>query len=63
MNFVRSNNLSLKYQKLTPLGCKDIGIIKFEFVAKTQFLLKVYDIRLKDIRFREIEVKGRNQIF
>ena len=26
MNSDRSNNLSLKYQRFTPLGCKDIGI-------------------------------------
>ena len=39
MNSVRSNNVSLKYQRPTPSGCKDIGIRKFEFVAKTQFLL------------------------
>jgi hypothetical protein len=32
------NNLSLKLQRLTPTGCKDIGIRKFWFVAKTQFL-------------------------
>ena len=40
MNYVRSNNLSLKYQRCWPSGCKDIGIRKFEFVAKTQFLSK-----------------------
>jgi len=28
----------LKYQGFTPLGCQDIRIRKFEFVAKTQFL-------------------------
>ena len=28
----------MKYQKFTPPGCKDIGIIIFKFVAKTQFL-------------------------
>ena len=39
MNAIRSNNVSLKYQRLTPLGCKDIGFTKTEFVAKTQFLL------------------------
>ena len=39
MNFVRSNNLSLKYQKVTPSSCKDIRILKFGFVAKTQFLI------------------------
>ena len=38
MNAIRSNNVSLKYQRLTPLGCKDIGFTKTEFVAKTQFL-------------------------
>ena len=26
MNSVRLNNLSLKYQRCTPSGCKDIGI-------------------------------------
>ena len=34
---VRSKSLSLKYQRLLS-GCQDIGIRKFEFVAKTQFL-------------------------
>jgi len=38
MNSVRSNNQSMKYQVFTPSGLQDIGIIKFEFVAKTQFL-------------------------
>jgi len=38
MNSVRSNNLSLKYQRFTPTGRKDLGIRKFEFVAKSQFL-------------------------
>jgi len=38
MNSVRSNSLSLKYQGFPPLGCQDIRIRKFEFVAKTQFL-------------------------
>ena len=37
---VRSKNLSLKYQESSPQGCQDIGINKFEFVAKTQFLSK-----------------------
>ena len=36
LNSVKSNNLSLKYQKITTSGCRDIGIRKFEFVA--QFL-------------------------
>ena len=39
MNSVRSNNISLKYQIFTTLlGFKDIGVIKSEFVANTQFL-------------------------
>ena len=40
MNSVRSNNVSLKYQRFTSSGCKDIGFTKTEFVAKTQFLWK-----------------------
>ena len=38
MDSDRSNNVSLKYQRFTTLGSKDIGIINSEFVAKTQFL-------------------------
>ena len=38
MNSVRSNDISLKYQRFTTLDSRDIGIIKSEFVAKTQFL-------------------------
>ena len=38
MNYVRLNNLSLKYQRFTPSGCIHIGMRKFEFVAKNQFL-------------------------
>ena len=38
MTFVRSNNISLKYQRLAKLGSKVIGMRKSEFVAKTQFL-------------------------
>ena len=38
MNHFRSNNNSLKYQRFTPSGCKDIAIVKSESVAKTQFL-------------------------
>ncbi len=39
MNSSRSINLSLKYQGFTPLGCKNIGVGKFEFVAMAQFHL------------------------
>ena len=38
MYSVISNNLSLKYQRVTPSGCKDIGIRTYKFVTKTQFL-------------------------
>ena len=38
MNSVKLNNVSLNYQRPTSSRCKDIGIRKFEFVAKTQFL-------------------------
>ena len=41
MNLVRSNSLSLKYLRFAQLGGKDIRIGKFEFVAKTQFPLKM----------------------
>ena len=40
MNSVRSNNIRLKYQRGTSLGSKDIGIRKFEFMAKNQFHYK-----------------------
>ena len=39
---VISNSLSLKYQKFTESGCKDIEIRNFEFVTKAQFLWKNY---------------------
>ena len=38
MNSVRSINLNLNYLRFTLSGSKDIGIRKFDFVAKTQFL-------------------------
>ena len=38
INSVRSYDISLEHQRLTLSGYKDIGIIKFELVAKTQFL-------------------------
>ena len=39
MNAVRSNNVSLKYQRFTSSGYKVIGFTKIEFVAKSQFQL------------------------
>ena len=38
MNAVRSNNVSLKYQRFTSSGYKVKGFTKIEFVAKSQFL-------------------------
>ena len=38
MNYVRSNNISLKYQRFATLDSKDIGIRKSEFVAQFSIL-------------------------
>ena len=38
MNSVRSNNLSLKYERFITSGLKDIVVKIYEFVTKTQFL-------------------------
>ena len=45
MNFVRSNTTCLKYLRLTPSGCMDMGIGKSQFVAKTQHLYKCLIIK------------------
>ena len=42
MTSVRSNKISLKYQRFTALGSKDIGIRKSEFVAKTSLSVNVF---------------------
>ena len=44
MNSDVSSSLNLKYHRLTTSGCKDIGIGKFKFVTKTQFLWKSFNI-------------------
>ena len=36
----------LKYQRFTPSYSTDIGVRKFEFVAKTHFLYKVKKLKL-----------------
>jgi len=38
MDSVRLSGLSMKYQRFTLSGFEDMGIRKFEFVAKTHFL-------------------------
>ena len=45
INYGRSNSQSLKYQRFTPSGCKDIGIRKCKFVAKTQFLWEKIEMK------------------
>ena len=45
INNVRSNNISLKYQRLTPPGCIDIGFGKFDFVAKANFFRNVQSFK------------------
>ena len=43
MDSVRLSSLSMKYQRFTLSGFEDMGIRKFEFVAKTQFLHHCYN--------------------
>ena len=51
MTSVNSNNLNLKYQRFTSSGCRDIGIRKLGFVAKTQFLsLNIYFLQFIILR-------------
>ena len=40
---VRSNNLSLKYQRVKPTGCRDIEIRKFEVVAKPNSFSNLFE--------------------
>ena len=40
MNSVESNRLSLKYQRFSQTGCKDIESKNLEFVAKLNFFLE-----------------------
>ena len=49
MTSVNINKLNLKYQRLTLSGCRDIGIRKLGFVAKTQFLYFLVFTHLKEI--------------
>ena len=41
MNDVISKNVSVKYQRCTSSGCRDTGIKKSEFVAKTKLLYAI----------------------
>ena len=49
MNYVRSNSLSLKYLGFPPSDSQDIGIRKFEFVAKRQFLWQLNFASFKNL--------------
>ena len=57
MNSVRSNNLSLNYQRLTPLGCKDKGIRTFFGVNSIPF--STFKIRFK-LKFTWVLTFHRN---
>ena len=60
---VLSNSLSLKYQKFTQAGCKDIVIRNFDFVTKTQFLYRIEMISsLKLTLFMRTKYSGNSQI-
>ena len=59
MTFVRSNNISLKYQRFTTLGSKDIQNRKSKFVAKTQIVRNfVWKIR-EDACVQSEEIQGK----
>ena len=51
----------MKYQRSTTLGCKDIGIEKLEFVAKTQFSfinsLQGYSVHCTGLKRRIVKRK------
>ena len=57
MTFVRSRNISLKYQRFTTLGSKDIGIRKSEFVAKSQFLRPFFKFDFKIFMKHSLETE------
>ena len=54
MNTVRSNNLSLKYQRFSSSGWNDIGIRKFDFVAKSQFLCNLLILKIDINKYVDI---------
>ena len=63
INSVRSNSLSLKYQRFTTSGCKDIGVRKCKFVAKTQFLFSNIFSALCSLGWRRIKSLPQTLIF
>ena len=55
MNSDRSISLSLKYQRFKTPGSKDVGVLIFDFVAKTQFLCKILEKYSEDQKAVECE--------
>ena len=49
--------ISLKYQRFAPSGCKDIGISRFEFLAKTLFLCHFLECK---VVFEDLSLVGRS---
>ena len=46
--------VSLKYQRFTKSGCKDIGIRKYKFTAKTMFIYSLDSDHVRLSRFNTI---------
>ena len=55
MNSDRSISLSLKYKTFSASGSEDVGVLLFEFVAKTQFLCKILEKYSADQKAVEYE--------
>ena len=53
---IRSNNVSLKYQRFTSYGCKDIGLTKTEVVAKDSISLIHLEVLKRKIPLYDIMV-------
>ena len=62
MNYVRSYSLSLKYQGFPPSDSQDIGIKKFEFVAKSQFLSFPFSVAYANSEVTHVEHKEKSQL-
>ena len=63
MNSVRWKNLSLKYQRFTPSGGKNIGIRKSAFVTKTQFLSRSSLFNLSQLNLTFIHISGEYNFY
>ena len=53
---IRSNNVSLKYQRFTSYGCKDTGFTKTEVVAKDWIPLLHFEVLKRKIPLYDIMV-------